>query len=119
MNCWWIYTPEGGGEDVTIGSRHVAPSPEAAAIVLEFIRTTDREQAEEWRQALAKGEVPNHDPVASGLASLRWAQRELGMSLDQLEQRYRREPGMAQLVEILRSEAAGAQTVAAEGDGAN
>jgi hypothetical protein len=105
MICWWIYTPEDGGEDVTIGSRHVAPSPEAAAIVLKHIRTTDREQAEEWRQALAKGEIPKHDPDASGLADLRWAQRELGMSLDQLAQRYRREPEMAQLVEILRSEA--------------
>jgi hypothetical protein len=105
MICWWIYTPEDGGEDVTIGSRHVAPSPEAAAIVLKHIRTTDPEQAEEWRQALAKGEVPKHDPVANGLAHLRWVQRELGMSLDQLAQRYRREPEMAQLVEILRSEA--------------
>lgn len=105
MICWWIYAPEDGGEDVEIGSLHVPPSPEAAAIVLKHIETTDREQAEEWRQALAKGEVPKHDPVASGLASLRRAQRELGMSLDQLAQRYRREPEMAQLVEILRSEA--------------
>jgi len=45
------------------------------------------------RQALAKGEVPKHDPVASELASLRRAQREWGMSLDALAQRYRHEPG--------------------------
>jgi hypothetical protein len=83
---------------------------------LEEILTNDREQAEEWRQVLAKGKRPKHDPVASGLASLRRAHREWGMSLDALAQRYRREPEMAQLVEILRSEAAGAQEVIAEGE---
>jgi hypothetical protein len=76
-------------------------------VALEMIYTDDREQAEQWRQALAKGEIPHHDPVASALASLRMAQSEWGMSLDQLAQRFRREPEMAELVEILRSEAEG------------
>ena len=58
MICSWIYAAEDGGEDVTIGSLHVPPSPEAAAIVLRRIETTDRERAEEWRQALAKGGNP-------------------------------------------------------------
>jgi len=66
MICWWIYTPEDGGEEVIIGSLDVPPPPDVAVIVLKHFETSDREQAEEWRQELAKGRRPKHDPVASG-----------------------------------------------------
>lgn len=89
MICSWIYTPEDGGEAVTIGSLHVPPSPEAAAIVLRLIETTDREQAEEWRQTLATGGIPSHDPAASWRAHLRRAHRELGMSAEALANRWK------------------------------
>jgi hypothetical protein len=117
MIYWWMYTPEDGGEEVLIGSLDGPSSPEAAAVALKLIWTADPEQAEEWRQALAKGKFPKHDPLASELVFLRWLQRKVGMSLDQLAARHRRDPGMAQLVEILRSEAAAAQTLGGEGDG--
>jgi hypothetical protein len=101
----WIYTAE-GEESVTIGYevRPRSRDPRVHAVVLEMIYTDDREEAEGWRQALAKGEIPDHDPVASRRAELRWAHRELGMSREALAQRFRREPEMAQLVEAMWSE---------------
>jgi hypothetical protein len=61
----WYYVPEGGGELVRIGYESVSrdPDPRVVAVKLEFIETADREEAEEWRRALARGELPltSHD----------------------------------------------------------
>ena len=57
----WVYAPNGkDGERVTIGGTMIRgrPDPRVAAVVLEVIVTEDREEAERWRQSLAKGQFP-------------------------------------------------------------
>jgi hypothetical protein len=75
----WYFLPQDGSEWVQIGHENapVSRDPRVAAVHLEFICTDNREEAEKWRQALAKGEIPSHDPAASDQVCQRWLKRDL------------------------------------------
>jgi hypothetical protein len=60
---YYLYTyfgPE-SGETITIGSVHYEgpEDPRAPAVLITGASTTDLEQAERWRLALAAGRLPN------------------------------------------------------------
>ena len=56
---WYFYSPQDGGKRVSIGSYTFPPGgPKVAAVAVIVEETADREEAERWRQALARGEFP-------------------------------------------------------------
>jgi len=58
---FYVYFGPNSGEMPTIG--HVynegPDDPRVRAVLLQFVRTTDLEQAERWRSTLAAGKLPN------------------------------------------------------------
>lgn len=74
----WLYIPEDDNADcIEIGSQIQPVPPDCASDLLVFVSTEDPEQAEEWRQALAKGEIPVSDPSTSNRVMDRFIARLL------------------------------------------
>jgi hypothetical protein len=78
----WVYSPE-IGEEVTIGYEVEPRNPDVQAVQLAVSYTDDREEAEEWRQALANGKTPGGNPAANSRVNQRMMAELKQWELDQ------------------------------------